>query len=675
MSNKNIVIELNEHSNLTTLADNLKKKVRKLLRVYASLIIQTILLFLFISIVVVLIGIGIVAKGDGSIDSRILYLLLATIGVAAAALWAVLKPLFGIFKAHQKKGVEVRREDNPELFTAIDEIVKAVDCQYPKHVYVSNECNAYVYNPSIWGYMKKDGGRQNLTIGLPLLYSMNVTEMKSILAHEFGHFTQHSIQMNRIANLSEFICGSFLRSQKEMEEADDRSIKRYAKGYIREVGKVLMKQYYKVAPLNGVLSRAQEFDADHYSQKVIGTEGSVSALSKLSYISSRWGNFYQILTDFAMNDKRAPEDVYDAFAAFASVTDELGAVKLEINVPLTEPSIAFPSRLGPAANTETHPSSSERVDAIKSYEPVDTEWDYRPALDLFPKETVHSIFNSVVTDIENALYMDYTTIPTRRDIKKHDIIERFEGANPSLFNYFYNDGIFFLPDSAPDELNHGTYQDNPFTWDNAMRIGEYHTAQEDYDTLVSIREENFVETKFRYLDKQYDGTCVPVDLHESYFLPLKENALAIAKHCNWWLEEHARQKGKANVYHLFRSCWVTDRRLMGLMDSIKQVSYFIQNDIKEPDAMKYVEEGVEVVREIVTPLFMKDSKGQTEIDMAFDYAQITQEEREAAYDFIKAEHPDAQQLVNGFMAIGKSTYAAKTLAWRELVHEVILEES
>ena len=111
---------------------------------------------------------------------------------------------------------------------------------------------------------------------------------------------------------------------------------------------------------------------------------------------------------------------------------------------------------------------------------------------------------------------------------------------------------------------------------------------------------------------------------------------------------------------------------MGLMDSIKQVSYFIQNNITDPEAMQYVNEGVEVVREIVAPLFVEDEDGKKPIEMALEYAQVTQEERESAYEFIHAEHPDAKQLVDGFIAIGKASYATKIIAWRELVHDVVL---
>ena len=208
---------INEQADLATLAGTVKKKVHGLLGIYALLILGTILLFLIVTGLVIVIEWGL-ASG-GTIYGRAVVLGLMIIGAAGYCLVIVLKPVFKIFEKKKEKGVEINRKDYPELFALIDEVVKDVDCLEPKHVRVSNECNAYVYHPSLLGYIIS--GRQNLTIGLPLICMMNKTELKSILAHEFGHFTQKSVSTNRIANLSEFICASIARSESEIDQTDD----------------------------------------------------------------------------------------------------------------------------------------------------------------------------------------------------------------------------------------------------------------------------------------------------------------------------------------------------------------------------------------------------------------------------------------------------------------------
>ena len=163
-------MELNEHTDLSTLAVHLKKKVNGLLGVYFLMILLTIVLYVVIVAAVGIAGYSMI-KG-GRFHGRTFLLLLIIIVASTTALVAVLRPLFKVFVPSKKRGTEVHRADHPELFAMIDGIVKDVDCQQPKHVYVNNECNASAGFRSIFGYLKKNG-RQNLNIGLPLLYAMN----------------------------------------------------------------------------------------------------------------------------------------------------------------------------------------------------------------------------------------------------------------------------------------------------------------------------------------------------------------------------------------------------------------------------------------------------------------------------------------------------------------------
>jgi hypothetical protein len=90
--------------------------------------------------------------------------------------------------------VEIKREDCPELFMVIDDIVKHTGCKKPKHVYLSVDVNACVFfNSSFWSIFFPV--RKNLKIGLGLFEGLNIDELKSILAHEFGHFSQKSMKI------------------------------------------------------------------------------------------------------------------------------------------------------------------------------------------------------------------------------------------------------------------------------------------------------------------------------------------------------------------------------------------------------------------------------------------------------------------------------------------------
>ena len=658
-------MELNEHTDLSTLAGQLKKKVNGLLGVYFLLILLTIVLYVLIVAAVGFLGYAMIT--GGRIRGRVLVLLFAVIVAATAALVAVLRPIFKIFAPSKRRGTEVHRADHPELFALIDGVVKDVDCPQPMHVYVNNECNASVGFRSIFGYLKKKG-RQNLNIGLPLLYAMNRTEMKAILAHEFGHFTQKSVQMNQVANLSEFICGSILYSQDALENADSDSYTRYARGYVRFIGKVMMKQYDKVAPLNGILSRAQEFDADHYAQRVAGTEGSVSALSKMSHIATRWSNYCQILSGYEQEEKRAPESVLDSLWAFTRVSENLGMDKLAPEVRFTEPIDEFPSRIGEATDTDTHPSTAERVATLKTYPVIRTLWDDRPALGMFDPALTQKTFNSVRDDIQKAVFPE-TTVFLKNDITPDVIMEHYSDAVPPRYNAFYQDPVFFSEESVPD----GAEASDPFTEENGRLAMEYHTAREDLDALLAIREENDPEDKFRYLGKPYDGTCAPVELHQAYFDPLHARMAQVAKRCNGWLEKGVAEKGKDDVYQLFRHCAEAQIALKRKYRTLRVAAYIVQNDIQAPEAQAILTKSIDAFHAIIEPFMVPDAGGERAIDRLQAYVEMKDETLKALTAFHENKASVSSRRIIDISAIfAAATQEAREKTWRDLVLEVLL---
>ena len=106
--------ELTEKTDLTILANNLKKKVNGLLSVYGLLIIGTIILFLVVLGLCVWAGWAMFQSGH--IYGRAIVLLVGVIVVAGICVKVVLQPLFQIFESKKPKGQEIKRKDYPELF-------------------------------------------------------------------------------------------------------------------------------------------------------------------------------------------------------------------------------------------------------------------------------------------------------------------------------------------------------------------------------------------------------------------------------------------------------------------------------------------------------------------------------------------------------------------------------
>src|ERR1700730_15982738 len=67
----------------------------------------------------------------------------------------------------------------PRLFSALDEVARAGGEPMAAEVYITPVRNA--------GVLQR-GRRRVMVIGLPLLQVMSVSEMRAVLAHEFGHY-------------------------------------------------------------------------------------------------------------------------------------------------------------------------------------------------------------------------------------------------------------------------------------------------------------------------------------------------------------------------------------------------------------------------------------------------------------------------------------------------------
>lgn len=658
--------EVDKRTGLTGLAQMVKTKVNGLIGVYSLLILGTIILFLLVSGLVV--ALELTMLSSGTVYPRAIVLGVIVVIVAGYCLAIVLKPLIKIFERPEARGKEVFRKDHPELFSLIDEVVRKADCLQPKHVRISNECNAYVYYPSLLGYVFT--GRQNLTIGLPLLFGLNRTELKAVLAHEFGHFTQKSVSMNRVANLSEFICASIARAQDEIDQDDD-SIKKYAKGFASIAGKIMAKQYHKVAPYNAVLSRAQEFDADHHSQMIAGTEAVVSALCKIEEISARWAHFTDIIASYEKGSERAPENVLSAFTAYSSHVDRLSGRDVNTNLHYSKPEEQFGSRLGPEENVDTHPSTVDRVDAVLSYPYIPTDWDDSPAYDYFSPEEVSSTFEFTSEEIKKRIY-PYSTVFLKKNLTVSDIDTALCDASPYFLDAFCTYRLFFYPETKVEpEEDHPEYIENPFTKENAKVLEEFYYAEDDMGTLEGIIEENSAQRRYRYAGKVYDGKNVPIDEHREYFAPLKDKAYEIARHCNWWLYRKESELGKQDVLSMFRTATSVQLSLAafrGTMETVNKILYYHDTSTK---AKEYVSSADEDFRNIVSPL-MVAAGDRSLFDLMADSIGIKKEDGLAFMEYMNRTKTDLGTFVTAYSAAGNTTYGIRGKLWEEIKKDAYL---
>ncbi|MDQ1096121.1 MULTISPECIES: M48 family metallopeptidase [Chryseobacterium] len=112
--------------------------------------------------------------------------------------------------------IEVTQQMQPELFAVINEVASETKVRPPKKVYLSPEVNASVsYDSVFWSMFLPV--KKNLTIGLGLINTCSIGELKTILAHEFGHFSQRSMVIGGYVNQVEKIIFETVYNNKDYE--------------------------------------------------------------------------------------------------------------------------------------------------------------------------------------------------------------------------------------------------------------------------------------------------------------------------------------------------------------------------------------------------------------------------------------------------------------------------
>ncbi|WP_354642100.1 M48 family metallopeptidase [Kitasatospora camelliae] len=198
-----------------------------------------------------------------------------------------------------ESGLPLTREEQPELWARIDRIAERTGVRGPAEVRLVPEVNAGVREDTkLLGLVP---GKRHLQIGAPLLLGLTEAELESVLAHEFGHYSNQDVKLGavtragRVAVLHTISTLHRRADQHEAEEAAElaaKAAKRVAKGRKPSgekadggVQRVLAKLFAQYAKLyfrvSESVSRRQEYAADQVAAKLAGRDATASALRRI----------------------------------------------------------------------------------------------------------------------------------------------------------------------------------------------------------------------------------------------------------------------------------------------------------------------------------------------------------------------------------------------------------
>ncbi|HEV2482490.1 MAG TPA: M48 family metalloprotease [Puia sp.] len=295
---------------------------------------------------------------------------LGMIGAGISVLVFLVKFIFAVSKDENAQRVEISESEQPRLFAFIRELTEATGTRFPKKIYLSPDVNACVfYNSNFWSMFLPIP--KNLEIGLGLVNSVNVSEFKAVMAHEFGHFSQRSMRLGSFTyNVNRVIhnmlyenkgYSNFLNAWGKLHWGTAlfaRLTARIAQG----IQWILRGMYGFVNKNYMGLSREMEFHADAVSAGVSGSNNLVSALSRVEIA----GNCYNIALSEAnarVKQNKVSRNIFsNQLAIFRQVAVEYG-------LPLTQglPDISYHfvhqfsrSRINFKNQWASHPTLQER---------------------------------------------------------------------------------------------------------------------------------------------------------------------------------------------------------------------------------------------------------------------------------------------------------------------------
>jgi heat shock protein HtpX len=199
------------------------------------------------------------------VNGRIL--LGALIG-AGTILWALV-PRIDKFEA---PGPRLTPANAPHLFDIINDVAKATSQPRPEDVFLLGDVNAFVTSRGGWmGF----GSRRVMGVGLPLIKGLSPAELKSVIAHEFGHYVGGDVALGPWIYKTRATIGRTLHGFR-----NNWLLHKIFDAY----GRMFMRMTTQI-------SREQEFVADATAARVAGTAPAVSALRRVEVIAPAYATY------------------------------------------------------------------------------------------------------------------------------------------------------------------------------------------------------------------------------------------------------------------------------------------------------------------------------------------------------------------------------------------------
>ncbi|GLZ32785.1 Zn-dependent protease [Lentzea sp. NBRC 105346] len=207
-----------------------------------------------------------------------IWLTIIGLGVGVPMGWSLLR---AIYARPEPGGVPLTREAQPELWRHVDELAALAQTRSPDDIRLVAEANAAVWEHRDVRYLR---------LGLPLLAGLSVGELRSVLAHELGHYGGGHTKASEAT----------FRAKLALEDAQDGLVNGFG------FGPVLFAYARLYALVAASVSREHELYADSRSVLAAGRPTAQRALQRIGPLHEAWTDFVGSYVSLADHAERMP---------------------------------------------------------------------------------------------------------------------------------------------------------------------------------------------------------------------------------------------------------------------------------------------------------------------------------------------------------------------------------